>query len=95
MFPFILLKHHEGFRLERENLKRKIQNNLDSITNLLVELNNIITKQEASYSHTFGNELGQTYIENLKLKHAKDHLNAFEQTGQNQQKDATINALNE
>lgn len=36
-----------------------------------------------------------TSVDNLSLHHAQDHLNAFEQTNEIQQKDATINALDE
>jgi hypothetical protein len=37
-----------------------------------------------------------TSVDNLSLKHAKDHLNAFQNDiNQVHQKDATINALDE
>lgn len=95
MFPFVLYHHHLGTRLVRENIKRKLQNDIQTPSQLLTELNNIISEQESSYGYTFVNKT-EKYEENLQLKHAKDHLTEFNNnTEQTQQKDATMNVLNE
>ena len=94
MFPYLLLQHHLGYRQVRGNIKRKLQNDLQTPSQLLAELNNAITEQELSFSYTFINQT-EKYEENLSLKHAKRHLVSFDSTGQEQQKNATINVLDE
>lgn len=72
MFPFVLQNHHNGYRLRKENIKRKVD--LQNYQTAKTELENTITEQESSYSYTFINKKKE-YGENIILKHALNHLN--------------------
>jgi hypothetical protein len=73
VFPFVLQNHHNGFKLKKENIKRKVD--LGDYQNSLIELENNISELESSYSYTFPNKK-EKYGEHINLKHIEAHLNS-------------------
>lgn len=66
-----ILNHHSGTKLQKENIKRKIEAN--QFQQALVELDNTITEHESSYSYVYDNKK-EKYGEYINLQQARNHL---------------------
>lgn len=89
---FTLLYHSLGFRAHREEVKNiiEVDNNIEEASN---KLSAIITEHD-SYKETFSDD-STINLDNLSLHHAKDHLDAFQETATIEQKEAATKALDE
>lgn len=91
--PFIaLLRHHIGYKLHREEIKNLVTNdNLTSAQNILQAK----IQESDTFVTTVASDDNTAILDNLSLHHAKDHLDAFQNSNQIQQKNATTTALGE
>lgn len=80
------------YRDERKVIKNMIQNN--DISNATTRINSVISEHDIYLLKT-NNNSPFTTTDNKSLHHAKDHLDAFNFTNDNIQKDASTRALDE
>lgn len=89
---FTLLYHCLGYKPHREEIKNiiEIDNNIEEAS---IILNDLIAEHD-SYKESFSDD-ETISLDNLSLHHAKDHLEAFQETTAVEQKEATTRALDE
>jgi hypothetical protein len=87
----LLLFHHLGYRLKRENLKNiiEVENDLPKLKAQIQQT--IIEHDNYKNNDTINDRTADT--DNKSLHHAMDHILAYERTNETNQKNRIIRAL--